>query len=101
MGVFTERDVMIKIVLEKRSAEATHVGQVMTAPAVTIEQNADMSDALQIMIDRHIRHLPVTDHEGKVVGMLSMRHLMREQIEALKLEVGSLANYIGSDGPGG
>jgi CBS domain-containing protein len=100
-GVFTERDVMNKIVLGKLDPETTPVSKVMTSPVTTVDQHVELGDALQTMLDRHIRHLPIVDREGKVLGMLSMRHVLREQVESLKQEVGALANYIGSDGPGG
>jgi CBS domain-containing protein len=100
-GIFTERDLMAKVVLAKRNAETTPVSAVMTSPVIPISQNADPEEALRIMVDRHIRHLPVVDATDKVVGMLSMRHLMRARIDELTQEVGALANYIGSDGIGG
>ena len=100
-GIFTERDLMAKVVLAKRDPEKTSVSEVMTSPVIPIDQNADPDTALRLMLDRHIRHLPVIDVAGKAVGMLSMRHLMRHQIDALTHEVGALANYIGSDGIGG
>jgi len=101
IGMFTERDVMARVVLEQRDPEKTPVGDVMTAPVQTIDVSVDANDALRIMIDNHFRHLPVVDPQGKLVGMLSMRHLMREQIDHLENEVGALANYISSDGIGG
>jgi CBS domain-containing protein len=101
VGIFTERDVMAKVVVKQLDPATTTVSAVMTSPVIPIDQDADVADALQIMIDKHIRHLPVIDHDGKVLGMLSMRHIMREQIEILKQEVGGLANYIAADGGGG
>ena len=101
LGIFTERDLMLKVVLEKLDPEKTTIGDVMTTPVVPVAEDADITHALGLMLDAHIRHLPLVDREGRVKGMLSMRHLMREQIERLEQQVGALANYLGQDGPGG
>jgi CBS domain-containing protein len=101
VGIFTERDVMVKVVVARRDPAVTKVSDVMTAPVTPIRFDAESNEALQLMLDRHFRHLPIVDDQGKMLGMLSMRHLMREQIETLQSEVGSLENYISTDGPGG
>jgi CBS domain-containing protein len=100
-GVFTERDVMARVVLEKRNPETTKVVEVMTANVMTIHPDADPHDALHTMIEKHFRHLPVVDAQGKVIAILSMRHLMREHIDELRNSVGALENYISTDGIGG
>ena len=100
-GIFTERDVMVKIVLRKLDPEKTLVSAVMTSPVVPIGVDANIAEALRVMIDLHVRHLPVIDEDGQVLGMLSMRHLMREQIDRLEQQVGALENYIGTEGIAG
>jgi CBS domain-containing protein len=100
-GIFTERDLMVKVVLNKRDPERTPVSAVMTSPVVPIDVDATIADALRLMIDRHIRHLPVIDKDRQVLGMISMRYLMREQIARLEQHVGALENYIGAEGIAG
>jgi CBS domain-containing protein len=100
-GIFTERDLMVKVALNKLDPENTPVSAVMTSPVVPIDVDASVTDALRVMVDHHIRHLPVIDKDGQVLGMLSMRHLMREQIDRLEQHVGALENYIGSEGVAG
>jgi CBS domain-containing protein len=100
-GMFSERDVMTKVVLGKLDPETTRVSKVMTTPVVTVEETSDVAAALKLMIDRHIRHLPVVAKDGHVLGMLSMRRIMKDQIDILKRQVGALANYIAADGSGG
>jgi CBS domain-containing protein len=100
-GIFTERDVMVKVVLNKLNPETTPVSEVMTSPIIPIHVNASVADALRVMLDRHIRHLPIVDSDAGVLGMLSMRHLMRERIDRLEQQVGALENYIGTDGIAG
>jgi len=101
MGVFTERDVMAKVVARKLDPDKTPISEVMTSPVLVVAAKADPADALQLMIDRHIRHLPLVDDANRVIGILSMRHLMRERIAKLEQEASALENYIGSEGISG
>lgn len=100
-GVFTERDVMAKIVALGRDPAKTKVASVMTSPVLHIDSRADAAEALELMLERHIRHLPVVDADQRVIGTLSMRHLMREQIDKLQDRARSLENYIGTEGIAG
>jgi CBS domain-containing protein len=100
-GIFTERDLMAKVVLDRLDPDKTQVGQVMTSPVLTVTPDDNAQDALQLMLDRHIRHLPLADSDGRVLGMLSIRDLMAEQIDALKHDVEALENYASYDGASG
>jgi CBS domain-containing protein len=53
------------------------------------------------MVERHFRHLPVVDNNGKLLGMLSIRNVLEWRIEDLNREVGSLEQYASNDAPGG
>jgi CBS domain-containing protein len=102
VGVFTERDVMAKVVAERRDPATTKVAAVMTSPVFTIPMEAEPAAALELMLDKHIRHVPLVDVQRRVVGILSMRYLMRHQIDRLQDRARSLENYLGSEGnPGG
>jgi CBS domain-containing protein len=102
VGVFTERDVMGKVVAERLDPATTKVSAVLTTPVHTIPAEADPAAALELMLDKHIRHLPLVDVQRRVLGILSMRYLMRHQIDRLQDRARSLENYLGSEGhPGG
>jgi len=101
VGIFSERDVMTRVALPKKSAEKILVAEVMSAPVETITPEVSGSEALAIMVDRHIRHLPIVDPRGKVLGMLSIRNLLQRHVEDLAEEVNSLDSYITADGIGG
>ncbi|HTQ48356.1 MAG TPA: CBS domain-containing protein [Polyangiaceae bacterium] len=102
VGVFTERDIMGKVVADRLDPETTKVATVMTSPVHTIPAEAEPAAALELMLDKHIRHLPLVDVQRRVVGILSMRYLMRHQIDRLQDRARSLENYLGSEGhPGG
>jgi CBS domain-containing protein len=59
------------------------------------------SKALDTMLRGRFRHLPVTDEDGGLTGMVSIRDLMQHQMTRLQDDVSSLAQYIAADGPGG
>lgn len=100
-GMFTERDLMLRVVLEKKNPGTTVIADVMTSPVLTISKETRPDDALKTMWDRHIRHLPVVDAEGKVEAMVSIRHLLHDKVEQLAQELDSLEAFITADGPGG
>src|SRR5262249_53953088 len=79
-GIFSERDVMLRVVLGKRDPEQTRISDVMTSPVETIRRASTADDALKVMLDKHIRHLPVIDGGGRVVAMLSIRNLLHEKV---------------------
>jgi CBS domain-containing protein len=101
LGVFTERDVMTRVALERREPEKTAIAEVMTTKVVTVREKAERSIVLRLMSEHHIRHLPVVDSEGRVVTMLSMRHLLRAEVQDLQQTVWELIAENAIDGAGG
>lgn len=101
VGVFTERDVTIRIVHAGLDAHKTLVGEVMTRSVLTVREDADRSSALKLMTENHIRHLPVVDVDGRVLTMLSMRHLLRAEVQDLRQTVWELVKENTIDAPGG
>lgn len=100
-GLFTERDVMNKVVLGRLDPATTRIGQVCTVDLITATPETPEHRALRTMVDRHIRHLPVVDDEGKLVGMLSLRKLLQHRVEELSVQLESLHAYISADALGG
>jgi len=100
-GIFTERDVMLRVVLRRRPPKETRVGEVMTSPAETITAETAEEDALVHMVERHVRHLPIVDALGGLAGMLSIRNLLEHRVDELARELHSLDQYLSNDGPGG
>jgi CBS domain-containing protein len=100
-GIFTERDLMMRVVLEDKKPESTAVTDVMTSPVLTITKDKEPDDVLMLMQEKHIRHLALVNGEGDVEGMISIRHLLTEKVEHLTQELDSLEAYISADGIGG
>ena len=82
-GIFTERDVMRKVALSGRDPHKIPVREVMTAPVVMATKSTSIAEALQVMIDTQKRHLPVTEEDGKLLGMLSIRHVLERNVDDL------------------
>ncbi len=100
-GIFTERDLMLRVVLKERNPRETKVGEVMTSPVETAPEDMREEDALTHMIDRHARHLPVVGQNGQLLGMLSIRNVLEHQVNLLSRELHALDQYLSNDGPGG
>jgi len=82
-GIFTERDISVKIIANGKDSDKTTISQVMTKNPVTISPDDLAMDALQKMCELGFRHLPIVDGE-RVVGMVSVRDLyvtVQEQLE--------------------
>jgi len=101
VGIFTERDLMLRIVQPGRDPASTLVREVMTAKVMTITETSTCEEASGVMLRGHLRHLPILAGNGKVVGLLSMRALIEERLQDLSQEMSSLEQYMANDGPGG
>ena len=100
-GIFSERDLMNRVVLRGLDPNQTLIGDVMTSPVITIQRAAIADDALKLMDERHIRHLPVINTDGRLAGMLSVRSLLHEKVQELTDQLDSLEAYFSADGSGG
>jgi len=100
-GIFSERDVMLRVVLEGRDPRLTAVEEVMTSPVQTIGVRTTGDEALRIMLQEHIRHLPLVDDRGRAQAVVSMRTLLQEKVNELNQQLDSLEAYMTADGIGG
>ena len=106
-GIFTERDVMLRVVLARKDPETTPVKDVMTSPVESVDlatlsqEGTTPDDVLKTMLQGHFRHLPVLGEGGAIEGMISIRHLLQRRVEDLTREVDSLEAYLTADGIGG
>src|SRR3984893_11545260 len=100
-GIFTERDVLRKMSLSHVDPKVTSVRELMTTPVEMATRGTGAGEALSIMLERHLRHLPVADDNGKLLGILSIRNLLEWRVDDLSHELDSLEQYVSNDGPGG
>lgn len=76
IGIVTERDMLKKVVLERRDPGRVKVGNIMSAPLITSHPQADIRDAVRLMNERRIKKLPVIE-DGKLIGLVSLTDVMR------------------------
>lgn len=100
-GIFTERDVLRKLALSGMEPQSMSVRELMTTPVEMATLNTGAGEALSIMLERHFRHLPVADDNGKLLGILSIRNLLEWRVDDLSHELDALEQYVSNDGPGG
>ena len=92
-GVFSERDLMRRVVVERRDPERTPVRDVMSTGLATIDELAPVEDAMAQMEAHSCRHLPVM-RGSHVVGFLSMRDLMHYEVARKTEELSHMRAYI-------
>lgn len=100
VGIITQGDCAIKVLLPGLDAKQTPVGQVMTRDPVTVKPDDQLDGCMAMMSERGFRHLPVLD-AGKVVGVISVGYVVKHIIRDLELNVGELTAFIMTDSPGG
>jgi CBS domain-containing protein len=93
VGIFSERDVIYRLEEFGAAALDMAVGDVMTAPAITVARETEVMAALGLMTRRRIRHLPVVD-EGSLLGFVSIGDLVKYRIERIEAEAEAMRTYI-------
>jgi CBS domain-containing protein len=94
VGMFTERDVLRRIVAPERSPRQTAVADVMTQDVICCEPDTDLEEASAIMTSRRIRHLPVCDTDGKLIGLVSIGDLNAFHSSTQEQTIHFLSDYI-------
>jgi len=82
-GIFTERDVLRRVSLSGKQPGELPVREVMTTPVEMATLDTTPGQALATMVERHYRHLPIVDDEGRLLGMLSIRNVLQARIDTL------------------
>jgi CBS domain-containing protein len=95
VGIFSERDLMKRVVVEGREAGATRVGEVMTSDPLTVSPQETAENCMLLMRRHGFRHLPICD--GKQLrGLVSLRDLMLHDLSEKDDEVRMMRAYIHS-----
>lgn len=92
-GIFSERDYARKIVLQGKSSLNTQVSEFMTTNVISVKKESSLTDCMQIMTDKHIRHLPVLEND-KIVGLVSIGDIVSRIMREQKNMIEQLENYI-------
>jgi CBS domain-containing protein len=95
LGIFTERDVLRRVVGAGLDPKTTGVTAVMTAGVMTITPATTIDETIEIFTEKRFRHLPVVD-AGRLVGTISIGDVTRWMADAHRAEAEHLKNYITS-----
>ena len=94
-GIFSERDVIHALATHGAGALDQEIGDVMTAPAITVARGEAVLGALSLMTRRRIRHLPVIEG-GRMIGFISIGDLVKYRIDRIEADAEAMRSYIQS-----
>lgn len=92
-GIMSERDYTRKVALRDRSSKSTRVSEIMTTHVICVTPAQTVDDCMQLMSERHIRHLPVVE-QGAVLGVVSILDVLRSMLNDREFEIRQLESYI-------
>jgi CBS domain-containing protein len=93
-GIFTERDVLRRLSLGDPNPRTTSVREVMTTPVELATRATTPGEALATMVERHYRHLPIVEDDGRLLGMLSIRNVLQARIEMLTRQLDQARSVV-------
>ncbi|KAI9490958.1 hypothetical protein BDB00DRAFT_835303 [Zychaea mexicana] len=88
-GIFTAKDLAYRVVAESLDARATSVAQIMTKGPMCVTSDTSATDALNLMVARGFRHLPVCNEEGDIFGLLDITKCLYEALDKMERAYGS------------
>jgi IMP dehydrogenase len=100
VGIFTERDNLLRVTLGSRDPRTTKLQEVMSSPVRTASPEIKVDDALNRMLRSRHRHLPVIDREQRVLGVVSVRQLLTARLDEQNDDIETLNAYVTAGGPG-
>jgi len=97
IGILTERDITRRVAAQDLHPKSVKVGDIMTANPDTLDPSDNASDALELMVTRGYRHLPVTGPDTKCIGMVSIRDLYSSVKESLEEDIRETEAFVFGD----
>ena len=87
IGIISERDITHRVLACGLNPQATPLSDVMTVNPESVRPNDACLDAIELMLNRNIRHLPVVTQDHQVVAMISMRDLLEASLKELGIRI--------------
>jgi CBS domain-containing protein len=78
VGMFTDRDVAVRVVAEGKDPQTAKVSEVMSRELVTIDPDQELEEALRLMSKHQVRRLPVVEEDGRLIGVIAQADIARE-----------------------
>ncbi len=97
VGIFTERDLMSRVVVPRKSPDQVRMSEVMTSDMYSASPTQSVAEVRKELQRRHIRHLPVVEH-GRIIELLSLRDLLRADLDERVDTLENLTQYIQGSG---
>jgi len=94
IGIFTERDVLQRVVAAGRSPQSTRIKEVMTEDVIVCQPETRCDDVRTLMKSKRIRHVPIVADGGELIGMVSIGDLNMAEVKDLSDTVGYLSEYM-------
>ncbi|WP_076999318.1 CBS domain-containing protein [Variovorax sp. KK3] len=94
VGVLSERDYARKVVLMARSSKDTKLREIMTSSVICVRPSQTSEECMAVMTESRVRHLPVLDDDGKLIGLISIGDLVKGIISEQKFIIEQLHQYI-------
>lgn len=98
VGMFTERDILRRVVAQQRDAASTPVHEVMTSEVACCQMHTSLEEARTVMKVRRIRHLPVVDDGDQLLGLISIGDLNAHEANSQEMTIHLLHQYIYGQG---
>ena len=92
-GIVSERDCIRKVDVTGKNARDTRISEIMTSDVITVDASQPLEECMSLMIEKNIRHLPVCE-DKKLLGLVSVRDVLREVIEVQQMMLSQLERYI-------
>jgi CBS domain-containing protein len=92
-GIFSERDYARKVVLKGLTSQNVLVGEIMTPDVITIRPEQSIDECMAVMLEMHIRHLPVMDND-LLRGMISIGDVVKAIVAEREQTIQQLTSYI-------
>ncbi len=93
VGILSERDYSRKVILMDKASKETTVAEIMSTELITVGPKCTVTEAMSLMTDKRVRHLPVLDH-GSLVGLISIGDVVKAVIADQTALIDALEQYI-------